>query len=126
MDMITLAMAKKYTDEKVASGGGSSSGGGLPVVELTTVPSADAAALTVEETAQVVKAIATGGVALVFIDSLASLPMICRVCEYEDLMILQGKLLVYVSDGGLTAIDVWDIWLGVEDGAGFALKLEDT
>lgn len=37
MDMITLAMAKSYTDEKVTSGGGSGGGVCLPVVELETV-----------------------------------------------------------------------------------------
>lgn len=38
MDMITLAMAKAYTDEKVANSGGSSGGSGytLPVVEIIT------------------------------------------------------------------------------------------
>ena len=43
MDMITLAMAKKYTDEKC----GGSSGGGLPVVEI-----ADTSAITAEEGAK--------------------------------------------------------------------------
>jgi hypothetical protein len=34
MDMMTLALAKKYTDEKVSSGGGSGSGGGIEVINL--------------------------------------------------------------------------------------------
>ena len=38
MDMITLAMAKAYTDSKTSGGG---SGGGLPVVELETALNVD-------------------------------------------------------------------------------------
>lgn len=61
-DPITLALAKKYTDEKVGSGGGS--GGGLPVVELTTQPTSDGSALTAEESAAL-DAAAAGGTPIV-------------------------------------------------------------
>lgn len=60
MDMMTLALAKKYTDEKVGGG----SGGGLPVVEITSaeypasVP--DIVLLTEAETAQLSAALETG------------------------------------------------------------------
>ncbi len=56
MDLITLAMAKAYTDSK-ASGG---SGGGLPVVELTTAPTSEGAALTAEESAKMDELAAMG------------------------------------------------------------------
>ena len=58
MDMITLAMAKAYTDEKVGEGGGS--GGGLPTVDFTTTIFKHAdyedTPLTAEESAKLTEA----------------------------------------------------------------------
>lgn len=55
MDMITLAMAKAYTDEKVGEGGGGS-GSGLPVIEFTTEIKTGAT-LTEEESAALYAAV---------------------------------------------------------------------
>lgn len=57
MDMITLAMAKAYTDEKVGEGDGGS-GGGLPVIEFTTEIKTGAT-LTEEESAALYAAVET-------------------------------------------------------------------
>lgn len=58
-DPITGTWAAKKAAEIVGAGGGSS-GGGLPVVELTTTPTAEGAELTAEESAKVTQAMGTG------------------------------------------------------------------
>ena len=67
MDIVTLAMAKAYTDSKTS---GSGSGGAcLPVVELTTEPTLDGAVLTAEEAAACEAAIKASNYVLVSVYS---------------------------------------------------------
>ena len=57
----------------------------LPVVELSTVPTADGAALTAEETAQLSSALATSKYALVVLPfDFAISPMVCRFYEEDE------------------------------------------
>ena len=56
MDVTSLVLAKKYTDEQVAKIGGSPAGDGLPVVKITEVNS-DGVIVSAEETAQLAKAL---------------------------------------------------------------------
>ena len=58
MDMMALALAKKYTDEKVGSGSGS--GGGLPVATLETVVTAEPTVLSAEDCVKMDELVAMG------------------------------------------------------------------
>lgn len=86
----------------------------LPVVELTTMPTADGAQLTEAETAQLAYAVANSNYALVALSAeLLFSPIICRKLVEEGAQGLIGNV---IDNSGVR----WSIALFVADGVGTA------
>ena len=92
----------------------------LPVVELTTVPTAKGAALTAEETAQVANALAMSNFAIIALPmELEAHPILCRVLTENDIRFLFGRYSYWYGTGA--EVLMLDIMLGIIDGIGTAI-----
>ena len=113
MDLVTLAMAKAYTDKKTAGGSGGS-GGGIPVVEITTIPTLGTVPLSDAENAKLneMAEIGTPFFAKIFLEGTAlTAPVI--VAEVEGMIV--GYFLSLTREFGLSiavrpAEDGWELF----------------
>lgn len=85
--------------------------GGYPVVHITTLPTADGAALTAEETAEVERAFASGNEFAIVRFNAAELgfgfsPIVCGLTEGDGMKVYMGE---FYSDGKQTLFAVGDL-----------------